>query len=160
MKKSALIAALALLPFTTQAADDDWPSPIALPGYTWGSAQYPASVIKGIPEHNDFLFSGRTEQGADWFKFGDRKEFTFNTFIGINYSVDTQGLPWNNKVQPQLGLKIRQDWTNGGMGELGVAYQWENRWNNYNNVKGPTSGNGVVVYYNFYTNWDLKNRGK
>jgi len=165
MKKHILAAAIILAVSSSAWAADpapatsgfSFPEPIALPGYTWGSAQYPASVIKGIPEHNDGLFSGRTEQGADWFKFGERKEFTFNTFVGINYSVDTQGLPWNNYVKPQLGMQLRHDWANGGSGTLGVAYQWEDRWKNeYNGVSAPSHGNGVVVYYNFYTNWDLK----
>lgn len=176
MKKLALIAALALA-FSAQAqttepapaaaapeakVSESWfPSPIALPGYTWGSLQFPASVIKGIPESNDLIFSGRTEQGADWFKFGSNKEFTFNTFVAMSYSADHEGLPYNNYVRPQVGMQIRHSWANGGSGTLGVAYQWEDRYRgtSYGGIDSPKSGNGVVVYYNYYGSWDLKNRG-
>lgn len=138
------------------SVSDAWkfPEAIAYPGYTWGGVMYPASVIKGDPERHDVLFNGRTEQGADWFKFGANKEFTFNTFVAANYAVDSQGLSYNNKVQPQIGAKIRHAWANGGSGELGVAYTYEDRWKT--DAGQPSTGNGVQVFYNFYMNWDLK----
>lgn len=156
MNKKLLIVAIAAL-LSQGVIAGNFPEPIALPGYTWGSLQYPGTVVRNVPDNDALLFSGRTEQGADWFKFGSSKEFTFNTFLAVNYSADTAQLPWNNYLRPQIGMKVRHAWTNGGMGELGVAYAYEKRYNtNYNGIQTPQDGAGVMVYYNFYTNWDLK----
>ena len=128
-------------------------NPIALPGYTWGSIMYPNSVISGRPDNVSGVFQGKVEQGADWFKFGDRKQFTLNTYVNVNYTADTYGLPWNNNVKPAIGTKIRMD-GDWGVADLGVQYVYEYDWKQPSGVKN--SGNGVQVYVDWYSGWNLK----
>ncbi len=138
-------------PTTVQpATSTSWFNPIALPGSTWGSITWPGSVLDNSPEKNDVIFQGNVEQGADWFKFGDSKQFTFNTFVSMPFTVDTDGLPWNNKVQPGIGMKIRHSWGDSGTTDFGVRALYESRW------KDNQDGWGVQLFVNYYTNWNLK----
>lgn len=140
-----------ITPEPTPAATS-WFNPIALPGSTWGSITYPGSVLNGSPEENDVIFQGNVEQGADWFKFGDRKQFTFNTFVSMPFTVDSDGLPWNNKIQPGVGMKVRHNWGDSGVTDIGVRALYESRW------KDNQSGWGYQLFVNYYTNWDLKRK--
>jgi hypothetical protein len=146
----AVVVALSLNSIVANAAD----GPIGYPGYTWGSLTYPSSVIKNSPENDNLLFQGKIEQGVDWVKFGSRKEFTLNTFASVNYSLDSQGLPYNNKVMPAAGVKVRMtgEW---GVADLGVQYVYENRWKYGEDQR---SGSGVQAFLTWYSDWNLKQK--
>jgi hypothetical protein len=159
MKKLFLIAAItAIFSQNLFAAEDslseEWKmAPLALPGYTWGNMTYPSSVIHNTPEYHDFVYQGKVEQGADWLKFGDSKQFTLNTFVDLNYTVDSKGLVYNNKVLPGIGVKIRHNWAENGVSEIGIKAVYEDQWK-----QGGGSGFGVQAFFNYWAGWNLQGK--
>lgn len=149
---AATLSSAAFAQTAPETKSDSIFNPIALPGYTWGTMMWPNSVVKGVEDSN-FLFQGKVEQGADWFKFGDRKEFTVNTFVNATYSADSAGLPWNSYVKPAIGAKIRWD-GDWGVAAAGVQYLYQRNWNVPNG--SPDSGSGVQLFVEWYSNWNLK----
>lgn len=149
MKKHIIAIALATLSSGVLAQEAQKPfRPLGYPGYTWGSITTPSSVVGGVEEHNVVL-QGKIEQGVDWFKFG--KNVTVNTFVDLGYSVDNKNVPWNNKVAPGIGVKLKHE-TSFAHLEYGVRYGYERRWEDPVN----RSGNGVQVFINWYTDWNLR----
>lgn len=121
--------------------------PISYPGTTWGSISYPSGLV--APENHDVLLAGRIEQGAIWFRFGERSEWSLNTYAAINYSADNKGLPYNNKLTPLVGVKITRR-LDGGLLDLGVQLAHERRF------KDHQSNTGVQAYAGWWFGWDLK----
>lgn len=145
MKKS-LFAAVLLIAATGAFAQS------SAPGSAWASLTYNPSPIRGTPEDNNTLLQGRVEQGLIVGRVGD---FRVNTFGAINYSVDNNGLSYNNKVAPALGVKLQRDMGSNGIIEMGVQVIHQN---NFRGVPAgsPSSGTGVQVFVNIWSGWDLK----
>ncbi len=132
---------------------DTWkmPTPISFPGYTWGNFQFPNSVIKDTADYQNMVYQGKIEQGVVWAKFGNAKEFSLNTFADFNYTLDTRGLVYNNKILPGLGIKIQHQLADKIVSEYGVKVVYENQWKN-----GGGEGWGVQAFVNYWGGWDLK----
>jgi hypothetical protein len=122
------------------------------PGSAWANLTYNPSPIKGTPEDNNTLLQGRVEQGLIVGRVGG---FRVNTFGAVNYSVDNNGLAYNNKVSPMLGVKLQRDLGSSGIVEAGVqvVHQY-----NFRGVAAgqPNSGTGVQAFVSFWSGWDLK----
>lgn len=159
MKKLILSVAIASAVFSQGAFAEDasiadsWkmPSAIAYPGYAWGNIQYPNSIIKDTADYQNMVYQGKVEQGAVWFNFGDTKQFRLNTFVDLNYTVDTRGLVYNNKVLPGIGVKIQQQWAEKVVSEYGVKLVYEDQWK-----QGGGTGWGAQAFVNYWGGWDLK----
>lgn len=143
MKKTLLALALVAVSFGAAAGE--------APGSAWASLTYNPSPIRGTPEDNNTLLQGRVEQGLI---VGHVGGFKVNTFGAVNYSVDNNGLSYNNKVAPSVGVKLQRGLGSNGIVEFGVQAVYQN---NFRGVtSGPSSGTGVQVFANFWSGWDLK----
>lgn len=146
MKKT--IFALAMLATTSAFAA----GPIGYPGSDWTSFTTNPSPIKGTPEDNNLLLQGNVQQGVDWLKVG-HSEWVLDTYVALGYSIDHNGLYYDNKLSPALGVKLRRDYTNS-MVEVGVQAIHQD---NFRGVtQGPSNGNGMQVYVNYWGGWNLK----
>lgn len=120
--------------------------PIAYPGSTWGQLIYPSGA--NDEEKNNALLSGRIEQGADWFRFGEDR-WRFNTYVALGYSADSKGLFYNNKVTPAIGMKVSRAYE-GGVLDLGLQAIHERRF------KDNTENSAVQVYASWWFGWDAR----
>lgn len=121
------------------------------PGSAWANLTYNPSPIKGTPEDGNTLLQGRVEQGMIVGKLGD---FRVNTFGAVNYSIDNNGLAYNNKLSPMVGVKIQRDLGKSGIVEIGVQAVHQR---NFRGVTaGPSSGTGVQFFVSMWSGWDLK----
>jgi hypothetical protein len=146
MKKTLLLAALVFASATATAQG------MSAPGSTWANLTYNPSPIKGTPEDNNTLLQGRVEQGLIVGRVGG---FRVNTFGAVNYSVDNNGLSYNNKVAPMVGIKLQRDLGSSGIVEAGVQVVHQH---NFRGVAAgqPNSGTGVQAFISVWSGWDLK----
>jgi hypothetical protein len=119
---------------------------IAYPGSTWGVLMYPAGLTPAEKENT--LLAGRVEQGIDWFRFGD-EQWKFNTYAALAYSVDNQGLDYNNKLTPAIGMKVSRTFESGVL-DFGLQAIHERRW------KTSASNSGAQVYVSWWFGWDAR----
>jgi hypothetical protein len=143
MKKTLI--SLALLAIAGSAV-----AQLSYPGSNWSSLTYNPSPIKGTPEEDNILFQGNVEQGIVWTKYGDWK---VNTYAAVAYSWDRNGLAYNNRISPALGVKLQRQW-NGGNLDLGVQVVHQNTFRGV--TEGASSGTGIQVYAQYWAGWDLK----
>lgn len=121
--------------------------PLSYPGSTWGSLMFPSGLSK--PEDRDLLLTGRIEQGAVWFRFGEEERWRLNTYAAFSYSVDNQGLGYYNKYAPAVGVKVQRVFDDGLL-DIGVQLAHERRF------KDRVTSNGAQAYVNWWFGWDLK----
>jgi hypothetical protein len=144
MKKTLIAAALFAVSFAASAQ-------LAYPGSNWSTLTFNPSVIKGTPEDNNILLQGKLEQGVVWAKFGN---YRVNTYGSVAYSWDRNGLSYNNKVVPAIGVKLQRT-AERGVFDIGVELAHQN---NFRGVQAgaPKSGTGVIAYAQYWFGWDLK----
>ncbi len=143
--KKTLFAAVALLALSGAAS-----AQLAYPGSTWANMTVNPSVIRNTPEDNNVLLQGRIEQGIVWSKIAG---FSVNTYGALSFSADKNGLAYNNKLVPAVGVKLQHPFDSGTVDiGLQVAHQ-----QNFRGVtSGPNSGTGVQLYAQYWFGWDLK----
>lgn len=147
MKKSylAIAALLAACSFASAASAQE------MPGSAWASLTANPSVVKDTPEDNNLLLQGRVEQGYIVGRVGD---FKVNTFAAVNYSLDKNGLSYNNKLAPALGIKLQRPLGDNGILEIGIQAVHQR---NFRGVAyGPREGTGIQAFVSFWSGWDLK----
>lgn len=144
MKKLVSIIALSTAMGAANALE-----PLELPGSHWAVGLAPSGVSG--PDKDAYLLQGRLEQGAIWARFGDSKEWALNTYLSFAYSVDNEGLPYNNKVVPGVGVKMTRTFSNGVL-DIGVQYVYENRWK----ALDDKTGSGIQAFISVWNGWDLK----
>jgi hypothetical protein len=145
MKKS-LLAAAALLAVATVASAQS-----SAPGSAWADLTYNPSPIKNTPEEDNTLLQGRVEQGLI---VGEVAGFRVNTFGAVNYSADNNGLSYNNKIAPMVGVKLQHDLGSQGIVEMGVQVVHQRSFRGV--TSGPDNGTGVQAFVSFWSGWDLK----
>lgn len=141
MKKSVFVAA-ALLAATAFVSAE----PLEYPGNVWGVATFPSATVGA--ERNNVLAQGRIEQGIVWFRFADGK-WKLNTYAALGYSLDSEGISYNNKAVPAVGVKVTREFEQGVV-DLGVQAVQENRW------KDNVHSSGVQAYASWWFGWNLK----
>lgn len=139
MKK--IIFALALASAAAAHAE-----PIEYPGSTWGVVMGPASTTGA--EKNNVLAQGKIEQGIVWFRFADG-QWKLNTYASLSYSLDTEGINYNNKAVPAVGVKATREFSSGVV-DVGVQAINERRW------KDNVNSSGVQAYASYWFGWNLK----
>jgi len=143
MKKMIVAAAMLALAGVASAQ--------SAPGSAWADLTYNPSPIRGTPEDGNTLLQGRVEQGLIVGKLG---AFRVNTFGAVNFSADNNGLAYNNKVAPMVGVKLQRDLGNQAILQMGVQVVHQN---NFRGVTaGPSSGTGVQAFVSVWSGWDLK----
>jgi len=142
--KKTLVAA-ALLVITSGAFAQ------SAPGSAWATLTYNPSPIRGTPEDNNTLLQGRVEQGLI---VGHVGGFKVNAFGAVAFSADNNGLSYNNKIAPAVGVKLQRDMGSNGIVELGIQVVHQNNFRG--TTSGPNSGTGVQAFINVWSGWDLK----
>ncbi len=144
MKKNLLALALVVASFGASA---EGLKPLSMPGSAWSVLTGPAGFA-GAEEKN-ILLSGKIEQGAVWAKYGQNQEWALNTYASFGYSVDREGIGYNNKLVPAIGVKMTRSF-NGGIVDIGIQAVHENRF------KDHQRGGGVQAYVSVWGGWDLR----
>ncbi len=121
--------------------------PLAMPGYTWGSATYIPFGSPGLTDRGNAILDMKVEQGIDWFRFNHERT-TFNTFVDMRFNLDSAGDKWNNYVSPGVGVKLRTVIGNTAV-DVGVRAFEQAYW------RGGHSGVGGMVFVTWWSNWDL-----
>lgn len=121
------------------------------PGSAWANMTGNPSVVKNSAEEGNILLQGRVEQGMIIGHVGD---FRVNAFGAVNYSVDRNGLDYNNKIAPMVGVKMQRDLGSNGIVEFGVQAVHENHFRATNG--SPSNGTGVQAFVSFWSGWDLR----
>lgn len=140
------IACLAALVFAVGGAS----AQVSYPGSNWSTLSVNPSVVKGTPEDNNVLLQGKLEQGVVWSRLGD---WGVNTYGSVGYSWDKNGLSYNNKVSPAVGLKFQRSFEKGQV-DIGVEVVHQENFRGV--VSGPKSGTGVQAYAQYWFGWNLK----
>lgn len=145
MKKILIAAGVMALAMSANAQSTSYP------GSAWANMTVNPSVVKNTAEENNVLLQGRAEQGMIVGHVGD---FRVNTFGALNYSVDRNGLDYNNKIAPMVGVKMQRDLGSRGIVEFGVQAVHERHFRGVNG--GPSTGTGVQAFVSVWSGWDLK----
>lgn len=119
--------------------------PLGFPGTTWGQLRYPASRFD--EETGDTLIEGAIEQGIDWVRLSEKS--VLNTFVLVDYTFDSKGYEWNNKVKFSPGVKFKAFVAKNSLLEIGAMYRWHHRFKS-NRTKSDT-----VFFLNWSTSWDF-----
>jgi hypothetical protein len=143
---AALFLTVALTPAAGGARAADFP--LGYPGSTWGSLRYPNAAPE--EERENLLAEGALEQGVDWAEVGPR--MFLNTFASLRYSVDSEKLDFNNKLEPGVGVKLRLLLGDWAQAEVGVKYVVEYRF------ESDRRGDTAIIFLNWGGWWDLKRR--
>jgi len=122
--------------------------PLGFPGSTWGQVRYPSS--QEIEEKDNVIVEGAIEQGVDWFRM--TKWSIFNSFFRFEYKFDKEGFDFNNKLQPEVGLKAKFFLANWGLIEAGGKYVLDHR------TETNRTEEGIVFFLNWAASWNLKQR--
>lgn len=146
------VVTLAALVLTSAASAAE---PLGYPGQTWGVLTFPAGVIDGSPEHDNWLYQGRVVQGVDWFKFGEDQNWVFDTYGAFGFSVDSKNLDYNNKIVPAAGMKLSR-FSDHGVIEAGVEAVYERHFGDDAGGGYDRSGYGVQGYISYWFGWDAK----
>jgi nucleoside-specific outer membrane channel protein Tsx len=142
MKKILLAAALLAATSSVFALD--------APGQNWSSLTYNPSPIRNTREDDNVLLQGRVEQGLI---VGRISGFKVNAFGALNYGADKNGLSYNNKIAPSIGVKLQRNLGSAGIVEVGVAVVHQN---NFRGVtSGPSSGTGVQAFISVWNGWNF-----
>ena len=153
MKK--IVVALALVASSVGAFAEGFKAPVGFPGSHWSVLTFNPSPIKGTPEDNNVLLQGKIEQGIDWMRLGEDKRWRLNTYASVGYSWDKNGLAYNNKVVPAVGVKMSRDFENGVL-DIGIEAVHQR---NFRGVTvGRDSGTGVQAYVSYWFGWNLGKR--
>jgi hypothetical protein len=148
MRKNLLIAVLGCFALTTVCAAQGGALPAAqvplvnasgLPGQTW-------TVVGNLSpiEHDNFYTQSYAEQGAAI--YGNRSgSMTVTPYVSVGLVLDTQGLKWNNKIEPRVGVKVNRIFRNGII-SVGSAYSYENRFRS-------TESSALILYAQDWFGW-------
>jgi hypothetical protein len=119
--------------------------PLGFPGTTWGQLRYPASQFD--EETSDTLIEGAIEQGIDWVRPSENS--FLNTFVLLDYTFDSKGLEWNNKIKFAPGVKFKVFVAKNALLQIGAMYRWHHRTQSNRTRSDP------VFFLNWSTSWDF-----
>jgi hypothetical protein len=114
------------------------------PGLFWAEARYPNSPVS--EERQNYALEGNLEQGVDWISINH--QWALNTFGEVRYTVDQEGLDYNNRLSPAVGIKLKAK-IGFGMVQLGLKAVDEYRF------KSDRSNAIVLGFVNCWFGWNL-----
>lgn len=117
------------------------------PGSFFGELRYPNSPV--LEERENYMFEGSLEQGIEWFRFAER--WRLNTFGELRFNVDREGLDYNNRLIPGIGIKLRGNLGAGAI-QFGLKAVEEHRY------KSDRSDRIILGFINFWAGWDLRKK--
>lgn len=139
MKKYILAALLALAPNVAYAQDGQFP------GSAWFNITGPHI---GGEEKGNWILSGNATQSAI---LKDIDGWKLNTYVSVNFSKDTKGYEWNNKITPAVGIGVAK-YVGNGVLNVGVQAVNETHYGKlYKN--GDRSATGMQVGISYWVGW-------
>lgn len=110
-----------------------------LPGQAWSSLGNLSPI-----EHNNGYTQSYIEQSAAVFT-SNSGSVTLSPYVSLGVLFDTKGYAWNNKIEPQFGVKLNKVFRSGVV-SLGSAYAYEDRFNSVVN-------SGLILYAQDWFGW-------
>lgn len=114
---------------------------VSLPGQVWVSSGTLDPVEKGNVESQAYFEQGLTVY-AGW-----NNSVTVTPFVSLGISGGTKGYSWDNKIQPQIGVKVNKLFRSGVI-SVGTAFNYEDRFDG-----GPISG-GRGDFASYWFGWN------
>ncbi|HKW68047.1 MAG TPA: hypothetical protein VJP04_12210 [Terriglobales bacterium] len=112
---------------------------MGLPGESWTTVGNLSPV-----EHGNGYVQSYVEQDAA--VLASRSgSLSLTPYVSVGLVLDTKGYDWNNKVEPQAGIKLNKSLTHG-LVSAGTAYTYEDR---FNSLKSS----GMVLYVQDWFGW-------
>ncbi|HYK49193.1 MAG TPA: hypothetical protein VEU94_05665, partial [Terriglobales bacterium] len=148
MKIKSLFAICAVLVLTAfsaaqngakSALEGSMVDAVGLPGQGWTTAGNLSPI-----EHNNIYSQSYFEQSAAVFA-NYSGSITVTPFIGVGLVLDTKGYEWNNKIQPQIGVKANKYFRKGVI-SIGSSYAYEDRFKSFNS-------SGMTVFVQDWFGW-------
>lgn len=125
--------------------------PLAYPYLVWGEISKDVAGDRG----EGFKLDTRAEQGVDVLGFGPDNRFRVTPFVGLRVTLsDRSEEPWNNKIGPDFGVKLRYaiPMSPGHWGQLALGIRGEQI--NFLSGDRPAELRGVVfLSYGFGGDW-------
>lgn len=128
--------------------------PLAYPGSAWATISSPTTTDKDNPESDNWTLTGRVTQGVDWLTFGEKNDWTLNTYATIGFSLDTKGLDYNNRITPGIGVEITKPVKNGVF-NIGIRAIHETRFGTEYKVPDRSSDT-IQGYISYWSGWGKK----
>jgi hypothetical protein len=108
---------------------------------------YPGSAWTEVgnysPTEATVIANSYVEQGI---KVWQSKSLALTPYAALTTSFDTKGYDWENKLKPEVGVKLTQSFTHGLL-SIGTAYAIEDRF------KSGTERGGAIGYVNYWFGW-------
>ena len=148
MKIKSLFAICAVLVLTAfsaaqngakSALEGSMVDAVGLPGQGWTTAGNLSPI-----EHNNIYSQSYFEQSAAIFA-NYSGSITVTPFIGVGLVLDTKGYEWNNKIQPQIGVKANKYFRKGVI-SIGSSYTYEDRFKSFNS-------SGMTLFVQDWFGW-------
>ena len=138
-------AALLLMPLcaaqqsATPALQGSVVDGMGLPGESWTTVGNLSPV-----EHGNGYVQSYVEQDAA--VLASRSgSLSLTPYVSLGLVLDTKGYDWNNKVEPQAGIKLNKSLPHGVV-SAGTAYTYEDRFNSL-------QSSGMVLYVQDWFGW-------
>jgi len=112
---------------------------VGLPGQGWTTAGNLSPI-----EHNNIYTQSYFEQSAAVFA-NYSGTITVTPFIGVGLVLDTKGYEWNNKIQPQIGVKANKYFRKGVI-SIGSSYAYEDRFKSF-------TSSGMTLFAQDWFGW-------
>jgi hypothetical protein len=116
---------------------------VGMPGQMWS-----ANGIVSPVERGNVLFMSYFEQDATVYSTW-HDSVTFTLYGSFAMSFDSEGRPWNNKVQPSGGLKLNKFFGTGVI-SIGTSYSYEDRFSSDKHFKAS----GRMDYIQDWFGWN------
>ncbi len=147
---SRWLRVLVLVFFVDIQTANAW-EPIGYPYGIWGEISRNTLGDEG----EGLKFDTRLEQGIDLLGFGAQNRFKVTPFVGLRVTLsDRQDDPWNNRIGPDCGVKLKYDVpvSPGHWGQLALGIRGEHM--QYFDGHRPSELRGVVFFqYGFGGDW-------
>jgi hypothetical protein len=112
---------------------------MGLPGETWTTVGNLSPV-----EHGNGYVQSYLEQDAAILA-SQSGSFSVTPYVSVVMGLDTKGYDWNNKVEPQVGIKANK-YLGHGLISAGTAYTYEDRFNSLQR-------GGMVLFIQDWFGW-------
>ena len=110
-----------------------------LPGLAWSTLGNFSPI-----EHNNGYSESYVEQGAEIFA-SNSGSLNVTPYASLGLVFDTKGYPWNDKIEPRIGIKVNRVFRLGVV-SLGSAYAYEDRFQS-------GTGSGLILYAQDWFGW-------
>ncbi|HET7750437.1 MAG TPA: hypothetical protein VFK81_13710 [Terriglobales bacterium] len=134
-----LVTACAAQQAATPALQGSVVDGMGLPGETWTTVGNLSPV-----EHGNGYVQSYVEQDAAVLA-SQSGSLSLTPYVSVGMGLDTKGYDWNNKIEPQVGIKLNKALSHGLI-SAGTAYTYEDRFSSLQR-------GGMVFYIQDWFGW-------